>query len=71
MEQAELLETLEQLPVAKQAEVLDFARFLVERARKDSVAPKTLRESSLAQWINQPLNVKDFQPLTREEANAR
>lgn len=68
---AELIETLEQLPTAKQAEVLDFARFLVQRMQLDQTEPKTLAESSLAQWISDPLGVKDFQPLSREDANAR
>ncbi len=71
MNHAELLETLEQLPTAKQAEVLDFAKFLVERTQINPVQSKTLAESSLAQWINHPLSVEDFHPLTREEANAR
>ena len=71
MIQAELIETLEQLPTAKQAEVLDFAKFLVQRIQSDQVQPKTLAESSLAQWINHPLGVKDFHPLSREETNAR
>jgi len=68
---AELIETLEQLPTAKQAEVLDFAKFLVQRTQLDQTEPKTLAESSLAQWISDPLGVKGFQPLSREDANAR
>lgn len=71
MSYAELIQTLEQLPTAKQAEVLDFAKFLVQRTQLDPIEPKTLAESSLAQWINAPLGVKDFQPLSREDANAR
>ncbi len=71
MSHAELIQTLEQLPKEKQAEVLDFAKFLVQRTRHDRIEPKPLAESSLAQWINAPLGVKDFQPLSREDANAR
>ena len=68
---AELIQTLEQLPAEKQSEVLDFARFLVQRTQRDQIEPKTLAESSFAQWINHPLGVQDFQPLSREAANAR
>lgn len=71
MIKAELIATLEQLPTAQQAEVLDFAKFLVQRMQLDQTKPKTLAESSLAQWISDPLGVKDFQPLSREDANAR
>ena len=71
MSHAELIETFEQLPKEKQAEVLDFAKFLAQRAKPDQIEPKTLADSSLAQWINNPLRVKGFQPLNREEANAR
>ena len=70
MSHAELIQTLEQLPKEKQAEVLDFAKFLVQRTRHDAIEPKRLAESSLAQWINEPLGVKDFQPLSRDDANA-
>ncbi|MEA3638775.1 MAG: DUF2281 domain-containing protein [Lamprobacter sp.] len=68
---AELIETLEQLPQEKQAEVLDFARFLAQRRQHDEYEPKPLAECSFAQWINTPLVVNDFQPLSREDANAR
>ena len=68
---AELIATLEQLPTAKQEEVLDFAKFLVQRTQLDQTEPKTIAESPFAQWIRNPLGVKDFQPLSREDANAR
>lgn len=71
MSHAELIQTLEHLPKEKQAEVLDFAMFLVQRTRHEQIGPRPLAESSLAQWINQPLGVKDFHPLSREDANAR
>lgn len=66
---AELIQTLKHLPEHKQAEVLDFAKFLLQQASRDEAKTKTLAESSLAQWINHPLGVSDFQPLSREEAN--
>ena len=31
----------------------------------------SLSQSSLAQWMHKPLQVEAFQPLSREEANAR
>jgi len=68
---ADLIETLEQLPQEKQAEVLDFARFLAQRRQHDDNEPKSLAECSFANWINNPLVVNDFQPLSREDANAR
>ena len=71
MKQAELVETLNQLPANKQDEVLDFARFLVQQAHQTDAVAKTLADSALAQWINQPLGVPAFQPLSREDANAR
>ncbi len=66
---AELIQTLEKLPEHKQAEVLDFAKFLVQQTSCEEAKPKTLAESSLAHWINHPLGVSDFQPLSRKEAN--
>lgn len=71
MSYAALIEILENLPEEKQAAVLDFAKFLAEKAKKEEPQPKTLAESSLAYWMNNPLEVTDFQPLSREEANAR
>lgn len=68
---AELIHTLEQLPEDKQAEVLDFAKFLVQKNQKEEIKPKTLAESSLAELMRNPLSVPDFKPLSREEANAR
>lgn len=68
---AELIHTLEQLPEDKQAEVLDFAKFLAQKHQKEEIKPKTLAESSLAELMRNPLSVPDFKPLSREEANAR
>lgn len=48
MSYAELIEILENLPEEKQVEVLDFAKFLAEKAKKEELQPKTLTESSLA-----------------------
>lgn len=71
MGHAELIQALEQLPEDKQAEVLDFAKFLAQRVQHEQSEQKTLAESSLARWINDPLGVENFQPMSREEANAR
>lgn len=68
---AELIETLQNLPEEKQAEVFDFIEFLAQKAKQKEPQPKTLAESALAYWINNPLGVADFKPLSREEANAR
>jgi hypothetical protein len=71
MSYADLIEILENLPEEKQAEVLDFAKFLAQKVKKEEPQPKTLAESSLAHLMNNPVWVTDFQPLSREEANAR
>ena len=68
---AELIETLQQLPEDKQAEVLDFAKFLAQQAQRQGEGPRTLAESALAELMRNPLSVHDFKPLSREEANAR
>lgn len=70
MSYAELIQVSEKLPKEKKSELIDFARFLLQQTQHDQTDRKTLAESSLAQWINDPLSVKDFEPLSREEANA-
>jgi hypothetical protein len=67
----ELILTLEQLPEDKQAEVLDFAKFLAQQVNKAESSPRTLAESPLAELMRNPLGVPGFKPLSREEANAR
>ena len=52
---ADLISRMQVLPEAKQAE--------------QKPAP-TLAQTSLAQWINNPVVVPDFKPFTRDEANA-
>lgn len=65
---AELLLILEQLPEEKQAEVLDFAKFLAQRAASEgSNKPDTLATSSLARWIQTPVGIANFSPLSRSE----
>ena len=71
MSYAELIEQLQTLPEAKQAEVFDFVEFLANRNRVEPSQQKTLTESSLASLMKNPLLVTDFIPLSREEANAR
>jgi hypothetical protein len=68
---AELILTVEQLPEEKQAEVLDFAKFLAQQTAREKTKPKTLAESSLGELMRNPLSVHDFKPMSREEANAR
>ena len=71
MSYAELIEKLQALPEAKQAEVFDFVEFLANRNQIERVQQKTLTESSLASMMKNPLVVANFTPLSREEANAR
>ncbi len=68
---AELIRTLDQLPEDKRAEVLDFARFLVQQGESLKAHSKTLAESSIGELIRHPVGVSGFVPFDREEANAR
>ena len=70
MSYAELIEKLQTLPEAKQAEVFDFVKFLANRNQIERDRQKTLAESSLASMMKNPLIVANFTPLSREEANA-
>lgn len=67
---AELIERLQALPAEKQAEVFDFVEFLAGRNAMPA-PPPPLAESSLGDCLRQPLVVAGFQPLSREDANAR
>ncbi len=74
MSYADLIQRLQTLPAAKQAEVFDFVEFLASRqdaALQAGEQPPTLAGSSMAAWLDQPLRVPGFTPLSREEANAR
>ncbi|MEX8520477.1 MAG: DUF2281 domain-containing protein [Leptothrix sp. (in: b-proteobacteria)] len=70
---AELIRTLQELPQDKQAEVFDFVDFLAARAgipaRSGADAPEPARP--LAEFFRQPFRVETFQPMTRDDANAR
>jgi len=68
---AELIENLHTLPESKQAEVFDFAEFLVQKNQEKPQNGGTLADSSLAEFIKNPLQMDQFTPLSREEANAR
>jgi len=68
---AELIEQIHTLPQAKQAEVFDFVAFLANRNPAEPDDVKTLADSPLAELIRNPLQVEDFTPLSRDEANAR
>ena len=68
---AELIQALQQLPDEKQAEVLDFARFLAQQVQREETKPRTLAESNLGELMRNPFRIPDFKPLSREEANAR
>jgi len=72
MSHAELIRRLQTLPAAQQAEVYDFVEFLANRqTAAERAAPTTLSQSPLAAWLDKPLVVPGFTPLSREEANER
>ncbi|MEQ1530164.1 MAG: DUF2281 domain-containing protein [Methylococcales bacterium] len=71
MSYAELIEQLQGLPEAKQVEVFDFVAFLANRNPVGLANEKTLTDSLLAELIRHPINVDEFTPLSREEANDR
>ena len=68
---AELIEQIQTLPEAKRTEVCDFVAFLAKRHRVETDGDKTLADSSLAEFIGNPIQADDFKPLSRDEANAR
>ena len=73
MSHAELIRRLESLPAAQQAEVVDFVEILASRqdaAQRVAAAPTTLAQSPLAAWLDKPLVVPGFTPMSREDANA-
>ena len=74
MSYAEPIQRLQALPAAQQAEVFDFVEFLSSRqaAAQAAAAPATeLGQSRLAMWLDEPIVVPGFKPLSREEANVR
>ena len=73
MSYAELIQRLQALPAAQQAEVFDFVEFLASRqaAAGAAEAPSTLSQTPLAAWLDKPLVVPGFTPLSRDEANER
>jgi hypothetical protein len=71
MSYAELIERMQTLPEAKQAEVFDFVEFLAARNKAERNEEPSLSKSSLSDMIKNPLLAPGFTPLSREEANAR
>jgi hypothetical protein len=74
MSPGELIRRLEALPAAQQAEVVDFVAFLANRqaaAERSATAAPKLSQTPLAAWLDKPLVVPGFTPLSREEANER
>lgn len=71
MSLAELIERLQTLPEAKQAEVFDFVEFLANRNPAAPKIEKTLADSPLAEFMKSPLTVDEFTPLSRDEAHER
>lgn len=68
---AELIERLQTLPEAKQAEVFDFVEFLAHRNQAATENEHPLARSVLAEWMKNPLKLNDFKPLSRDEAHDR
>ena len=74
MSHAELIQRLDSLPVAQQAEVYDFVEFLTARqaAGRAAVGPvASLSQTRLAAWLEHPRIVPGFAPMSRDEANDR
>lgn len=71
MSYAQLIEKLQTLPEAKQAEVFDFVEFLASRNRTEPSQEPAIAKSPLADMMKNPLQVPGFTPLSREDANAR
>ena len=71
MSYAELIEKLQTLPEAKQAEVFDFVEFLANRNQVEPKAEKTIAQSPLADLMKNPLTINEFTPLSRDEAHDR
>lgn len=69
---ADLIRTLQTLPQDKQAEVFDFVDFLAARARVEwQTMPTSTGARPIAAFLQQPFRVESFQPLSRDDANAR
>jgi hypothetical protein len=65
---AKLIETLNTLPPEKQSEIIDFAEFI---AKKHQQTPQNEEMvTPLAEWLLFP-KISAFEPMGREEANAR
>ena len=68
---AELIEKLQSLPADKQFEVIDFVEFLASRTKRAALAESDKSGSALSELRARPLTVRDFSPMSREEANVR
>lgn len=71
MSYAELIEKLQSLPADKQFEVIDFVDFLASRTKHATLAEGNKPQSALSNLRAKPLTVRDFSPMSREEANVR
>lgn len=66
MGHVELIQTLEQLSEDKQIEVLDFAKFLVQRTQREQFEPKSPPESLLEK--REPLEISQTLKETKSES---
>jgi hypothetical protein len=67
----ELIEKLQSLPTDKQFEVIDFVEFLASRTKQATMVEGNKSKSALSELRARPLTVRDFSPMSREEANVR
>lgn len=68
---AELIEKLQKLPEEKQSEVFDFVEFLASRSTPYASTQGDRSQSVLSRLRAQPIMVRDFSPMSRDEANVR
>lgn len=74
MSHVELIQRLQALPEAQQAQVYDFVEFLASRhasAPTTTAQATTLGQSRFGVWLDKPMVVPGFKPMSREEANER
>ncbi|MEI7668942.1 MAG: DUF2281 domain-containing protein [Pseudomonadota bacterium] len=66
---SELFEKVKNLPIDKQAEVMDFVEFLAYKEFKSERDDFSTNKSPLKIFRNNPFIVQNFTPLSRDEAN--
>jgi molecular chaperone GrpE (heat shock protein) len=67
---ASIQRTLQQLSPEKQEALRDFAEFLLQQTRAES-RHEAARERFIARFIDAPITIADFKPLTRDDLYRR